>query len=165
MNVSLFEHEIAYDITADLDYIRVTIGTDTKSYPRDADGFTYNGIKTIMCPTLEAQVQEGDPKSLQDCLSILKNTKELTSDERKDYEECQTTRDNFKVEWETRGRELEDCNQKLGTRTQEKENYKDDLQSASITNWILLIFDLLFGGAWIIFGIIKLKNFEGGIFK
>lgn len=157
LNPNLTEHDVAFDVTADMEYIRITIGTDTKSYPRSADGFTYNGIVSVMCPSI-VEVEEGDPQSLQDCLAILKNTKDLTSEERDAYNLCISERDNFKVEWETRGNEIENCNQKLGTRTEEKENCEEKVKASEITNWIFLII-LCMATSWLIIQlVIKIKN-------
>jgi hypothetical protein len=140
IDTKLFEHEVPIMIEADNSWIRVTVDSDTKSYPRDSTSFQYSANQVIKCPYVEDPGNETlSPKTLDSCLDILSRTTGLTADERVAYTLCQTERDNYKVEWEKRGTEIDTLNQKVATGTSEKENCEKKVSSEDATNWIMMI--------------------------
>ena len=162
IDTKLFEHEVPILIEADNSWIRVTVDSDTKSYPRDSTSFQYSANQVIQCPYVEDPGNETlSPKTLDSCLDILSRTTGLTADERVAYATCQTERDNFKVEWETRGTEIDNLNQNIATRTSEKENCEKKVSSGDTTNWILMILLFICLIAILGFGAMKLKERSG----
>ena len=154
-----FEHDIPIDITADMDYIRVTVGTDTKSYPRESEGFSYSMTETAMCPTAGFNGTSSDtPESIVKCLDVLFNEQNENDQCPENLLKCQADRDNFKVEWETRGRQVEDLDTKIGGYQVNLDNCKDDVASSSTSNWLLLILNLILVTCVVIFIAIKFKR-------
>lgn len=140
VDTELFEHEVPILIEADNSWIRITVDEETKSFSRDVNGFQYSVNQVLQCPYVEDPGNETlSPKTLDSCLDILSKTTGLTADERVAYSLCQTERDNFKVEWEKRGTEIDNLNQNIATRTSEKENCEKKVSSGDTTNWILMI--------------------------
>ena len=157
-NASLFEFEVPIDITADRTKIYVTVGTDTKSYPRTSTGFSYNANRLVMCPLVEANLTEGDPESLRDCLAILKDESRINVDEKAEYKLCISERDNFKVEYEDRGRAIEDLNTQKGRTESSLNECRDDEAGANTTNWIFLILLVITISILIVQFIMKIRN-------
>jgi hypothetical protein len=137
-NLTLYEHEVPIFIEGDGEFIKVTIGTDTQSFPRNLGYFNYDAKQIFSCPALNKSI-EGDPESLKTCLGILKDTKDLTVDERADYKKCQTERDDFKVEWEKRGIEIETKETQYNECSADLKSCEDKKQSSGLSNVMLII--------------------------
>jgi len=138
LNVSTYEHEIPIFVEGEDEWIKVTIGTETQSFPRYLGYFNYESTRTMTCPFLTEPV-EGDPQSLRDCLAILKETKDMTSEERDDYKQCITTRDDFKVEWEKRGIEMGSKEADMNACDSDLKVCIDKKQGSGLSNVILII--------------------------
>jgi len=137
-NETLYDYEVPIFIEGDGEWIKVTVGTDTQSFPRSLGYFNYEAEQIFSCP-VRSEVAEGDPQSLRDCLAILKETKELTSEDKDDYKKCITERDNFKVEWEKRGIEIETKNSIVSDCESGLKLCEDKKQSSGISNVVLII--------------------------
>jgi len=141
-NLTFYNHQVPIFIEGGEDVIRVTVGTDTQSFPRNLGYFNYDTNISFSCPSIKQQI-EGDPQSLRDCLAILKETKGLTSEERDDYKMCITERDDFKVEWEKRGTELETKNTQVTDCESDLKLCEDKKQSSGISNVVLIVITII----------------------
>jgi len=154
----MFEWDIPIDVTADMDWIRVSVGTDTQSYPRDSKGFTYSTTNTVQCPAVEMNRSVGDPQSLMECLSILTEEQRENDQCPNTLTECQSERDNFKVEWETRGVEVDSLNIDNGKCQATITASEKKASSSNSTNWLLLILSMISWAILIVIGILKLMK-------
>jgi hypothetical protein len=137
-NLTLYEHEVPIFIEGDGEFIKVSVGTNTQSFPRNLGYFNYDAKQIFSCPAINKSI-EGDPASLKTCLEILKDTKDLTVDEKADYKKCQTERDDFKVEWEKRGMELESKDMQYNECNADLKICEDKKQGSGLSNILLII--------------------------
>lgn len=137
-NETLYDYEVPIFIEGDGEWIKVTIGEDTQSFPRNLGYFNYDAKQTFSCP-VQSEVVADNPEGLRDCLAILKETKDMTSEERDDYKQCIGERDDFKVEWEKRGMEVETKNSLVADCESGLKLCEDKKQSSGISNVVLIV--------------------------
>jgi hypothetical protein len=156
-NISLYDYEVPIFIEGDGDFIKVTVGTNTQSFPRNLGYFNYDAKQIFSCPAINKSI-EGDPESLKTCLRILKDTKDLTVDEKADYKKCQTERDDFKVEWEKRGTEIDTINTQMNDCGSNLKLCEDKKQGSGISNVMLIIIVIILLFVVAVFVIIRIRE-------
>jgi len=156
-NLTLYDYEVPIFIEGDGDFIKVTVGTNTQSFPRNLGYFNYDAKQIFSCPAINKSI-EGDPESLKACLGILKDTKDLTVDERADYKKCQTERDDFKVEWEKRGTEIEVKDTQVNDCGTNLKLCEDKKQGSGISNVMLIIIVIIILIVVAVFVIIRIRE-------
>ena len=156
-NISLYDYEVPIFIEGDGDFIKVTVGTNTQSFPRNLGYFNYDAKQIFSCPAINKTI-EGDPESLRTCLGILKDTKDLTVDEMADYKKCQTERDDFKVEWEKRGTEIEVKDTQINNFGTNLKICEDKKQGSGISNVMLIIIVIILLIVVAVFVIIRIRE-------
>jgi len=156
-NISLYDYEVPIFIEGDGDFIKVTVGTNTQSFPRNLGYFNYDAKQIFSCPAINKTI-EGDPESLRACLGILKDTKDLTVDERADYKKCQTERDDFKVEWEKRGTEIEVKDTQINDCGTNLKLCEDKKQGSGISNVMLIIIVIILLVIVAVFVILRIRE-------
>jgi len=156
-NLTLYDYEVPIFIEGDGDFIKVTVGTNTQSFPRNLGYFNYDAKQIFSCPAINKTI-EGDPESLRACLGILKDTKDLTVDERADYKKCQTERDDFKVEWEKRGMEIEVKDTQINDCGGNLKLCEDKKQGSGISNVMLIIIVIILLVIVAVFIILRIRE-------
>lgn len=156
-NIVLYDYQVPIFIEGDQSTIKVTVGTNTQSFPRGLGYFNYDANETFSCPAINKTV-EGDPQSLRDCLGILKNTKDLTVDEKADYKKCQTERDDFKVEWEKRGTEIDTKDTQINDCGTNLKLCEDKKQGSGISNVMLIIIVIILLVIVAVFVILRIRE-------
>lgn len=156
-NLTLYDYEVPIFIEGDGDFIKVTVGTNTQSFPRNLGYFNYDAKQIFSCPAINKSI-EGDPESLRACLGILKDTKDLTVDERADYKKCQTERDDFKVEWEKRGTEIETKETQINDCGTNLKLCEDKKQGSGISNVMLIIIVIILLVIVAVFVILRIRE-------
>jgi hypothetical protein len=156
-NITLYDYQVPIFIEGDQDTIKVTVGTNTQSFPRGLGYFNYDANETFSCPAINKSI-EGDPESLKACLGILKDTKDLTVDERADYKKCQTERDDFKVEWEKRGTEIDSLNTQVNDCGTNLKLSDDKKQSSGLSNVMLIIIVIILLVIVAVFVILRIRE-------
>jgi len=156
-NLTLYDYEVPIFIEGDGDFIKVTVGTNTQSFPRNLGYFNYDAKQIFSCPAINKTI-EGDPESLRACLGILKDTKDLTVDERADYKKCQTERDDFKVEWEKRGMEIEVKDTQINDCGTNLKLCEDKKQGSGISNVMLIIIVIILLVIVAVFVILRIRE-------
>lgn len=156
-NLTLYDYEVPIFIEGDGDFIKVTVGTNTQSFPRNLGYFNYDAKQIFSCPAINKSI-EGDPESLKACLGILKDTKDLTVDERADYKKCQTERDDFKVEWEKRGTEIEIKDMQINEYDADLKICEDKKQGSGISNVMLIIIVIILLMIVAVFVILRVRE-------
>jgi len=156
-NISLYDYEVPIFIEGDGDFIKVTVGTNTQSFPRNLGYFNYDAKQIFSCPAINKTI-EGDPESLKTCLGILKDTKDLTVDEKADYKKCQIERDDFKVEWEKRGTEIETKDTQINDCGTNLKLCEDKKQGSGISNVMLIIIVIILLIVVAVFVIIRIRE-------
>jgi hypothetical protein len=156
-NISLYDYEVPIFIEGDGDFIKVTVGTNTQSFPRNLGYFNYDAKQIFSCPAINKTI-EGDPESLRACLGILKDTKDLTVDEKADYKKCQTERDDFKVEWEKRGMEIDTKDTQLNDCASNLKISDDKKQGSGLSNVMLIIIVIILLVIVAVFVILRIRE-------
>lgn len=156
-NLTLYDYEVPIFIEGDGDFIKVTVGTNTQSFPRNLGYFNYDAKQIFSCPAINKTI-EGDPASLKTCLDILKDTKDLTVDEKADYKKCQTERDDFKVEWEKRGTEIEVKDTQINEFSADLKICEDKKQGSGISNVMLIIIVIILLVIVAVFVILRIRE-------
>ena len=156
-NLTLYDYEVPIFIEGDGEFIKVTIGTNTQSFPRNLGYFNYDAKQIFSCPAINKTI-EGDPESLKACLGILKDTKDLTVDEKADYKKCQTERDDFKVEWEKRGMEIDTKDTQLNECASNLKISDDKKQGSGLSNVMLIIIVIILLVIVAVFLILRIRE-------
>jgi len=156
-NLTLYDYEVPIFIEGDGEFIKVTVGTNTQSFPRNLGYFNYDAKQIFSCPAINKSI-EGDPASLKTCLEILKDTKDLTVDEKADYKKCQTERDDFKVEWEKRGTEIEVKDTQVNECGADLKICEDKKQGSGISNVMLIIIVIILLIVVSVFVILRIRE-------
>ncbi|HLC77712.1 MAG TPA: hypothetical protein VJH92_01150 [Candidatus Nanoarchaeia archaeon] len=156
-NLTLYDYEVPIFIEGDGEFIKVTIGTNTQSFPRNLGYFNYDAKQIFSCPAINKTI-EGDPESLKTCLGILKDTKDLTVDEKADYKKCQTERDDFKVEWEKRGMEIDTKDTQLNDCASNLKISDDKKQGSGLSNVMLIIIVIILLVIVAVFVILRIRE-------
>lgn len=156
-NLTLYDYEVPIFIEGDGEFIKVTVGTNTQSFPRNLGYFNYDAKQIFSCPSVNKSI-EGDPESLKTCLGILKETKDLTVDEKADYKKCQTERDDFKVEWEKRGMEIESKDIQYNECSADLKICEDKKQGSGLSNILLMIIVIILLTIVAVFVILRIRE-------
>lgn len=168
----VYEWPFEVFIEADNNYIRVTYGTDTKSFPRTSESFSYTISDKVVCPKVDTANAESVNFTYEQCKSYLPlmqgadwfkllgmyvtevdskdNKTEQLGDE---IRLCNKQLSDMTVEWEDRGKDIERCTNSTVILTEQNRQCEKDNSECETSNWIFLIVMLISMTIATIFGV------------
>lgn len=146
-------------IEADEEHIRVTYkGTTTESFPRTSESFSYFIEDMMECPSVGIacedieytyeQCREHMPyfvDLLKICTSSIDSIGNITDNCRAKLLSCDTERGDYKVEWETRGKEIATKDEKISELQEELKESEDDSRIKGYALIVVIVLLVILG--------------------